>query len=745
MWRLSRDDKSCDLNEPDEQQLLNCPKFMGQHNISFMPRIAAIKQGRNMMERFGKIRWTKSPMLIVVIAMSLAVIFARDALWNIVSSSAVAQTKQPTVTPQKPALKPIEVTEKKVTTTSDPRITFGDTNRTSCYYRNNYFEKNVQASYFLESDNSSTFVQSDPETLRIDLPTVGKFGRYDANGVTAQRMLSVMCDGHLYTVLIDSASLDVSLSGPSGNRPPVVSSFQAKVLGTNVVGATMSSSVTLVASVTDPDGDALKYTWASNAGSITSTPGNNTAIWKLPNSKGLNFAYVLVTDGKGGYTEAVLTVSTDAGQVNGSQPPHVNASSDKVPFADHFLTFFSTKNSTGYLPAASPGADSKMGSCRYYVAIGAARGCDDRGNLIGPLVNFSSWKQNWGFGDATPTNRCPNAAAGEKCAIYANKIDLNLERDMHGITTSFGTAYYVCNYPRSQSDLNNALNQKNLVACVAMEYQTVIPDPSLNPNIAKAKISIHPGPITIPEPYVKFYVFSPAGSLLQSVNLDGRGEKYIPGSCVVCHGAKHEFTRFAENGTTSPNLNAKFLPFDLNNFDFSTAFSSTDMQTALRALNQGVLNTGPTTEPASEIQKLVKGWYGDTTTTPKPTLTGNFEATGLFVPSEWQQGAVTESSITLSASQTADLYKNVVRQYCRSCHIAMDSNKDFAGVGSFIASDNKLASHVCGNRNDSDKNESKLYAMPNSKVTFDKFWADPVAISTLQSILPTGTNCSLPP
>ena len=219
------------------------------------------------------------------------------------------------------------------------------------------------------------------------------------------------------------------------NRAPVLASLVAKAGTIVVAGAPRNSAVTLVANVTDPDGDKLHFTWAVNAGSIGAI-NDNTAEWILPDSPGIAFAYVLVTDGKGAFREGSTVISTDAGIVPAppaGAAPAANPS-DKVNAPDHFLTFFSTRDLFAF-PAKN--ADSRQGACQYYVAIGAVQGCGPGGELVGTQLTFNGWKAKWGLDSPTAGFR----------VTYANIRDLDLERDMHGIANANGTAYYVCNYP----------------------------------------------------------------------------------------------------------------------------------------------------------------------------------------------------------------------------------------------------------------------------------------------------------
>jgi hypothetical protein len=57
-------------------------------------------------------------------------------------------------------------------------------------------------------------------------------------------------------------------------------------------------------------GNPLSYQWRATDGQIV-TPNSKTTNWTLPNGPGIHFAYVLVSNGKGGYTEGRIAVNTD--------------------------------------------------------------------------------------------------------------------------------------------------------------------------------------------------------------------------------------------------------------------------------------------------------------------------------------------------------------------------------------------------------------------------------------------------
>jgi hypothetical protein len=360
--------------------------------------------------------------------------------------------------------------------------------------------------------------------------------------------------------------------------------------------------------------------------------------------------------------------------------------SDIVSRADAFL--------------AEKGLDSRLGACQYYKAIGAVKGCDASGNLISPIT-FTDWKRTVkidGYARGVPTFR----------AAYINKVDLNLARVHESITYGPNqTAAVVCNHlgppdffepPQAEVDtaVDNAIRNKNLVACVAMDYMI---SNGVNNN----------------QPFVRFLIFGPNGQLLPSINLDGRREKFVPGTCVVCHGADHYAGKFPEDGTGSANVGGHFLPYDVGNFEFSSKLGlrQRDQEQAIYHLNQNLLNAGPT--PAE--QSLIAGWYAN-----QPTFRKVLNQS--YIDPSWP------------AQGTAAyvFYQNVYARSCRTCHVALvegynfDHYQNITPGGSFYRADRPevdVTIATCGG----DTQIYRDHSMANSLVTFNRFWltADPSA------------------
>ena len=576
-----------------------------------------------------------------------------------------------------------------------------------CYYVSPYFKRNVRATFSLLRNGAT--VQGP-----FKLGRFATYGNYPGNpGITTPSPLApgnyvvrVSCDGESYDIPIANF-LELPVTNlQADNRAPRIRSFDLKVKLTPfapspavVRQARPGSTLKVEIVVKDPGSAdvAPNVRVKSIYGDIVTTGsealGDNehrfTYDWTIPNAAGIFDIFASVDDGRGGYVEGGAKIlAKDDDPLTALTPPTPPAKpSDKARQLDHFLTFFSTKN--GY---DTGGADTAKGACRYYLDLGFASACD--GNDMTTAITFDSWKTGWGFDK-------PKHASKQVRAVYANKVDLNLQRDMNMIHRgSRGVAGYVCNYPvadpqlPADPNLTRAIEGEALVACVAMEY------------------SVTPG-VNGDRKFTKFLVFDPTGRLTRFVNLDGRGEKLIPGACVVCHGASPGYARYPEGNGGNPDLGASFLPFDLDNYAFSglAGFWRSEQESALRTMNFYVRDR---TDSTAATRELIDGWY--------PTATSNFD--GDFVPAGWasENDYPYDASFnylrkTLSKTRIVDIYTYVVKPACRTCHVAMTTS--FSSMADFEAWAAVISEYVCGNVR---SNEARRWSMPNSLVTFDRFW-----------------------
>jgi mono/diheme cytochrome c family protein len=374
------------------------------------------------------------------------------------------------------------------------------------------------------------------------------------------------------------------------------------------------------------------------------------------------------------------------GNVRGQMvEPEEGAASNAIVGADHFLTF--------------KGRDTKLSGCMYYRALGAVRDCDAQGNMIEP-ISFADWKRKNGFGTPSVVT-----------ADYINQRDLNLVRRMVATrSSSGGIAFYVCNHPgpegKTQKEIDDVietgLKGERRVACVAMEYT---PTTGANGGL----------------PFTKFFTFLPSGELVSSVNLDGRGEKYMPGTCVACHGGTTYNGRFPERPGASPNLGARFLPFDTGNYLFSSRpeLGEAAQSEAFYQLNQLVAATEPA--PDTPTHRLINGWYANGRQIDKN-----------YVPAPWL--AADANPATPGAAR---FYREVVGTSCRTCHVALGSRFDWDSI---ILSPARARTQVCGGTPDLAVNAS----MPNALASGDRLLERARDNADVAALMTQFLGCSSP-
>jgi hypothetical protein len=499
---------------------------------------------------------------------------------------------------------------------------------------------------------------------------------------------------------LPSSSAITGTSTIAGNTPCGISDefFGLTVTGTVIVLNAAGAAIGSPTSMDEYGGYAASYD-PSIVSAKLQCEGGTSVMLAVPGSlNGVDLGFAQ-------FASPAPTVSAISGTYSGMAigtflPPPSGLPSDEVPPSDKFL--------------AEKGLDSRLGACEYYRAIGAAQSCDKVGNPSG-AISFDDWKRTVKIDAYAPAGGPPTYMAS-----YINVVDLNLTRVHHSIAYGANkVAAYVCNHlgpvdangnpvtvnlpassvtPSQQQAVDaavaSAVSGKNLVACVAMDYFV-----NLNVNAG--------------QPFTRFLIFGPSGQLLPSVNLDGRSEKFVPGTCVACHGGDHYAGKYPEDGTGRADIGAHFLPYDAGNFAFSSTAGLTeaDQEAAIYNLNQNVLKAGPNTATS----ELIAGWYANGATTLNK----------LYVPTSWQgQG-----------SAAISFYQNVIARSCRTCHVALVESYDFehfpiGGIPSnappnriYIDPLGDLEDTICQSVDDLPRyNMLRSFSMPNSLVTFNRFW-----------------------
>ncbi|MCG3210703.1 MAG: hypothetical protein FOGNACKC_04334 [Anaerolineae bacterium] len=258
----------------------------------------------------------------------------------------------------------------------------------------------------------------------------------------------------------------------------------------------------------------------------------------------------------------------------------------------------------------------------YPNGTGSQAEASDYYSAIGAPGTFAEWKNAYGFD------------GNEVRAVYYNASDLGFGRDMHcrryTKNTENGVACYVVNHglgpggPKGIA-LHDAIAGLNPLPTVAMVYN------------GKEGLAND----------VRFYVYDSGSTepLINTVPLDHeQTERFVPHICLPCHGGTY-------NASTNSVAGAQFLPFDAESFKYSQmrGYTRSDQQEDFRKLNELVLRTNPT----STIQQLINNWYdydvGQPGKTPKDD----------YVPPGFEDKPT--------------LYNDVVKPYCRMCHVAQNN------------------------------------------------------------------------
>jgi len=368
----------------------------------------------------------------------------------------------------------------------------------------------------------------------------------------------------------------------------------------------------------------------------------------------------------------------------------------------------------------------------------------------GTRASLNAWLRQAGFTAADGRLR-PEAVAGTgefAHAVYVNNFDLGFGRQMYTRTDELGNVFsFVKNY----GTLEGAIRQIDSFATVVTEYSPL-------------------GNHADPTPkFVKFFTYVEDGSgdapRVASFDFDGRGERFTPGNCVVCHGGARPpglselvfdgacgdrseavcYAWPAQNrdgvAVAGGDLGGTFLPWDVGSLLFAdtdpaitgapTRFDGVGLQTELRELygdfsrsrqqaqlkklNQAAYKTYTARHDA--VRRLVEQWYGGV------DANGNLVAPtfddSMAVPG-WRNGELVPdvsnpanpAATILNPPTTEDLYHTVYAQHCRMCHTSMpDGPLRFDTYQEFVAQREFIRQTVF-----------RVGSMPSARLTMDRFW-----------------------
>jgi Bacterial Ig domain len=367
----------------------------------------------------------------------------------------------------------------------------------------------------------------------------------------------------------------------------------------------------------------------------------------------------------------------------------------------------------------------------------------------GTRTTLNAWLRQAGF-TATDGTLLPEAIAGTgefAHAVYVNNFDLGFGRQMYTRIDDLGNVFsFVKNY----STLEGAIRQLDSFATVVTEYSPLVNHTDSSPK------------------FVKFFTFVEDGSgdapRVASFDFDGRGERFTPGNCVVCHGGARppglsELTFDAGCGDrdneacyawparnrdgvaiADGDLGGTFLPWDVASLLFADTdpaitnapvkFDGVTLQAELlraygdfsrgrqlgqvKKLNQAAYQTYTASNDAA--RRLVESWYGGVDSNGQ-LLNEVFDDMAT-VPG-WRNGEVVPDpspanpgGMLVNPPTTEELYHSVYARHCRMCHTSMpDGPLRFDTYQELVVQRGAIRQTVF-----------RAGSMPGARLTMDRFW-----------------------
>ena len=394
---------------------------------------------------------------------------------------------------------------------------------------------------------------------------------------------------------------------------------------------------------------------------------------------------------------AVLLLASCGG---GGSPGDIHPGTDPVVLAGEPNAFLLFPNPQ-LQPDGSLQTDTPAYAQAYYAAIDPNNTKD----------TFAKWKAANGFDTGTGT---------QVTAVFGDSRDLGFGRRMTARQNPDGTlAFFVENY-LVKTGAAYGFSPINLEAAIVRDPKSLV---------YLAAIEFSPGPAGGIS-FAKFFNFNVVTGVRDiMVDIDGRGDKAMPGPCLTCHGGRADaLTPPDASGKPRFNLlqnavsrtrgdtQGQLPPFEVDGFQFSTTpgYTRAEQEASFKTMNRMILCSYPLPAPSTFLEDacrrpaLAGEWQGTVAALVKASYGGdglpNPVYSDINVPASWT-----------AAGQTA-LYTTVIAPACRQCHImrgtGMQSDIDFTTFEKFRPYADRTFATVVNRGN-----------MPLAKLVYDSFHA----------------------
>jgi hypothetical protein len=316
--------------------------------------------------------------------------------------------------------------------------------------------------------------------------------------------------------------------------------------------------------------------------------------------------------------------------------------------------------------------DSPAYAQAYYAAIDPTNAKD----------TLAKWKAANGFDTGTGT---------QVTAVFGDSRDLGFGRRMTGRQNADGTlAFLVENYLVKTGGAYS-FSSLNLEAAIVRDPKSLV---------YVAGVEFSPGPAGRVG-FAKFFNFDVAtGARKDTVDLDGRGDKAMPGPCLTCHGGRADALT-PPDASGRPRFNllhnvvsatrgdvlGQLPPFEVGDLQFAQTpgYTRADQEPVLKAMNRMILCSYPLTAPSSAPEDACRrpAAAGEWQSTAASLIKAAYGGDGLPVATYSDPGV--PPSWTAAGQST--LYTSALVPACRVCHMmrgtGMQSDIDFTTYEKF--------------------------------------------------------------